>query len=468
VKSASEGALVAGRYELGEPLGTGGMSTVHAAVDRRLQRPVALKRLRPEMAARADVRARFETEARWAARLSHPNAVGVFDTGEDGGIPFLVMERLPGQTLGDRLAAAHQPVDPEWLRRLALDVLGALQAAHDCGIVHRDVKPGNILLTADGRAKVADFGIAKSLDDERASLDLTRTGQLVGTPSYLAPERLDGAPADARSDVYSLAVVLYEALTGRKPFTGATPLAVAFAIKHERPVPLESLRPDVDPRFVAAVTRAMDPDPARRFPSAAAMATALGAGADDTVVSDATAILSREAVVTGMGPEAVQPTGPGGPGGVGRRAVVFAVIGVVLLLAAAMAAVLAGHGSSSPGASAADPAVAAVSGALRQAAQRLSTGDGPRGVDVAGRLRAIADEVDRGSSGAAADAGTLAGDVEVWRADGSLGTTAAAVALAALAKVPGVVIPAPPPPSTVAPVVTGGRHPKGHKHGGGD
>src|SRR4051812_25422369 len=168
------------------------MSEVHGALDQRLQRPVAIKRLKPDMAAREDVRRRFETEARWAARLSHPHAVAVYDTGEQDGVPYLVMERLPGETLQDRIVEG--PVDPDWLRRTAIDVLGAIGTAHDTGIVHRDIKPGNILITADDRAKVADFGIAKSLglDDDDQRTDLTRTGQLVGTPSYLAPERLDG------------------------------------------------------------------------------------------------------------------------------------------------------------------------------------------------------------------------------------------------------------------------------------
>src|SRR5437763_926635 len=234
------------------------------------------------MAAREEVRRRSETGARWAARLSHPHAVAVYDTGEDDGVPFLVMERLPGETLHDRIAEG--PVDVDWLRRTALDVLGALATAHAHGIVHRDVQPGNILISADGRAKVADFGIAKSLGMESDRHDLTRTGQLVGTPSYLAPERLDGAPATPRSDLYSLGVVLYEALTGRKPFAGPNALAVAFAIKHDNAVPLAELRPDTDPALVATVEKAMARDPDDRFGSAEEMALALDP--DATVAAD--------------------------------------------------------------------------------------------------------------------------------------------------------------------------------------
>jgi len=171
------------------------MAEVRAGTDLRLQRPVAVKFLPAGMAARGDIRRRFDAEARAAASLSHPNAVGVFDTGEADGRPYIVMERLPGETLADRIAAG--PVDPEWLRTVMGEVLGALAAAHAGGLVHRDVKPGNILLTADGHAKIADFGIAKSLEGTTRPPDLTGTGLLLGTPAYLAPERIDGAPATA-------------------------------------------------------------------------------------------------------------------------------------------------------------------------------------------------------------------------------------------------------------------------------
>nr|MDQ6910284.1 serine/threonine protein kinase [Actinomycetota bacterium] len=252
--------VIADRYEVGELLGRGGMAEVFAGVDNRLGREVAVKLLRPEISARPDLRTRFEAEARAAASLSNPNAVAVFDTGEENGVPYIVMERLPGETLADRIAAG--PLDPVDVKRIACEVLGALGAAHAVGLAHRDVKPGNILIAADGRAKVADFGIAKSVEAEEGAPDLTGTGQLLGTPAYLAPERLNGAPATAQSDIYALGVVLYEALTGAKPFDGATPLATAQAISAGSHPPLGELRPGLEPRLVTAVERAMATDPA--------------------------------------------------------------------------------------------------------------------------------------------------------------------------------------------------------------
>jgi serine/threonine protein kinase len=304
---------LAGRYRLGEALGRGGMAEVIDGFDERLQRPVAVKVLRPEMAANADIRRRFEAEARNAARLSHPNVVAVFDTGEDGGLPFIVMERLPGETLADRMAAGR--IDPDRLRGVALDILGALTAAHESGIIHRDIKPGNVLLSADGRAKVADFGISKAeeaVDSHgRAETDTTATNILLGTPAYVAPERLEGAPATPRSDLYSVGVLLFEALAGAKPSAGAT------------------LPPGVPADLAASTRRAMAPNPADRFASASAMAAALGGDR-----SDATLIL---------------PVAP--PGGGRRRTWARSTTRALAAFGAGLVAVtliaLVGHRSSS-------------------------------------------------------------------------------------------------------------------------
>ena len=265
------GSTIAGRYAVGDTLGRGGMGEVRAGRDLRLERDVAIKLLSPEVAVRPKTRDRFEAEARAAARLSHSNIVLVYDSGEHDGVPFLVMERLPGRTLADELA--HGPLPVERVRTLGAQVLAALGAAHAAGIVHRDVKPGNVLLTPDGTAKVADFGIAKSVD----GVDLTTTGMLLGTPAYLSPEQLAGEPATPASDIYAVGVMLYEALTGAKPYTGASPLALARAVEAGRPTPLYSLRPDAPSDLVAAIERAMEKEPARRFSTADQMAAALTA-----------------------------------------------------------------------------------------------------------------------------------------------------------------------------------------------
>ncbi|HEX2053803.1 MAG TPA: serine/threonine-protein kinase [Actinomycetota bacterium] len=261
--------LIAGRYELGDLVASGGMGHVYAARDVKLDRAVAIKFLRPDMAAQPDIRARFEAEARAAGRLSHPHVVGVFDTDEDEGRPFIVMELLSGRTLLDEAAAG--PFSEERTREVGLQILSALGASHGQGILHRDLKPGNVLLSHDGSIKVADFGVAKMAE----GMHLTQAGMLLGTPAYLAPERIAGEPASEASDLYSVGVILYEMLAGRKPFDADTPLGLMRAIQDDPVPPLAQVRPDVDPALAAAIERAMAKDPAGRFPSAAAMEAAL-------------------------------------------------------------------------------------------------------------------------------------------------------------------------------------------------
>jgi serine/threonine protein kinase len=334
---------IAGRYRIEGPLGRGGMAEVMAGTDLRLQRPVAVKFLLPEMAARDDIRRRFEAEACAAASFSDPHAVAVFDTGEHDGRPYIVMERLPGETLADRILTG--PQDPAWVRQVAREVLGALGAAHAVGLVHRDVKPGNILITADDHAKIADFGIAKSLEASDGSLDLTGTGQLLGTPAYLPPERLDGGAATAQSDLYSLGVVLYEALTGACPFPGDTPMKTAMAIVAGDYQPLHEARPGLDPALVATVERAMATDPAARFTSATDMAASLADPAattplagDITAVHDvtATAVLDRAALAGAT----VHDVGPPAPAVARRRSRVPLALLVGLLFIAVLVAAL--------------------------------------------------------------------------------------------------------------------------------
>jgi serine/threonine protein kinase len=261
---------VGGRYRLGERLGHGGMGEVFAAHDLRLDREVALKLLRADLAEQDGMRERVVAEARLAARLSHPHVVGVLDTGEQDGRPFVVMERLSGRTLRDELSDG--PLPAERVRDVGLQVLRALAAAHDLGIVHRDVKPGNVLDAGVGTWKVADFGIAKWV---HADETLTGTGELLGSPSYLAPERIEGQQAGPASDLYAVGVLLYEALCGRKPFEGDDPFSLATAIRDGAFEAPASVLPDADPRIVGVIERAMRLDPAERYESADAMAAAL-------------------------------------------------------------------------------------------------------------------------------------------------------------------------------------------------
>jgi serine/threonine-protein kinase len=246
------------------------MGEVRAATDVRLEREVAVKLLRVDLAEIDDVRRRFEGEARAAAALVHPNVVAVFDAGEEDGAPYIVMERLPGRTLADEIAGG--PLSTFEARDVAMSVLAALEAAHGAGIVHRDVKPGNVLRATDGTWKVADFGIAKIAE---AAGDVTVTGVMIGTPAYVAPERLTGEPATPASDLYSTGVVLYEALTGRKAFVADNSLALAEGIRTGRAPALRDVLPKVDPTLERVVEVAMATDPRRRFPSAAEMRRAL-------------------------------------------------------------------------------------------------------------------------------------------------------------------------------------------------
>ncbi len=274
---ASDGRVIAGRYELDALLGHGGMGDVYAAHDVRLDRPVAVKLLRGDLAADPVARGHFEREARMAARINDPNVVAIFDTGEDD-VPFIVMERLSGRTLADEISEGRFTSDR--LHRVAVDILSALHSADANGVVHRDVKPGNVLIGADGDVKVADFGIAKTTDD------VSHTIALFGTAAYVAPERLDGRPASRQSDLFSVGVVLYEAATGHRPFHAATPLATVHAIAHDDAPSLATLRPDLDASFVDAVQRAMRKDPDERFSSATEMAAALW-GSHHTAAGDA-------------------------------------------------------------------------------------------------------------------------------------------------------------------------------------
>jgi serine/threonine-protein kinase len=265
------GDVIAGRYDIDDVVGTGGMSTVYKARDRLLERTVALKVLHSHYEHDTEHAQRFRNEARAVAQLSHPNIVTVIDRGEADGHQFIVFEYVEGENL-KQLLVGRGPLPVQRALELTLQVAGGLAFAHAHGIVHRDVKPQNVLVAADGSAKVTDFGIARSLDVE---LGITQTGTVLGTSSYLSPEQASGKPVTPATDVYSLGVVLFELLTGNVPFPGENLVAVAMRHLNEAPPSLLERRPDVPVRLAAAVKRALAKSPAERFPSMDAFAAEL-------------------------------------------------------------------------------------------------------------------------------------------------------------------------------------------------
>ena len=350
--------MIAGRYELGRLVGTGGNGRVFAARDRVLDRTVALKLVDADAVRHRDPagRERFLAEARTSAGFTHPNAVAVFDAGESDGFLYLVMELVEGPTLADRLAS-EGALDPGVAARIAGDVLAALDAAHRSGIVHRDVKPANVLLAPNGTAKLADFGIAKRLDTVAAGL--TNPGQFFGTPKYLAPEQVDGRPVSAATDVYATGVVLFEMLAGRPPFDEGQPMATAIA-QRDAPVPdLRVLRPGTPDTLVATVERALRKEPEQRFESAEAMRRAVtaplwpappvaaAAAAAETTVLSSPGVAAGGAAATRVLPrDSVPFAEPRRRSGAGRRL----AIGLALLAAAAivLAIIVRGGGSDAP------------------------------------------------------------------------------------------------------------------------
>ncbi|MGH3510112.1 MAG: Stk1 family PASTA domain-containing Ser/Thr kinase, partial [Nocardioidaceae bacterium] len=247
------GRVLDGRYRVGPRIARGGMATVYEATDLRLDRVVALKVMHANLGDDDDFAGRFVREARSAARLSHPNVVGVFDQGDDDGTVFLVMEYIPGHTLRD-LIRKESPLAPAKALTLIEPVLSALAAAHEAGMIHRDVKPENVLLADDGRIKVADFGLARAVSAE--TQHTATGGVLIGTVSYLSPELVVDGRADARSDVYAAGVLLYEMLTGRKPHEGDSPIQIAYKHVHEDVPPPSRELPGIPPYVDALVARA--------------------------------------------------------------------------------------------------------------------------------------------------------------------------------------------------------------------
>ncbi len=248
-----------GPYEVIAPLGAGGMGEVYRARDTRLERTVAIKVLPPHLSSSADVRQRFEREAKTISQLSHPHICALYDVGNQDGVEYLVMEYLEGETSAERLVKGPLPL--EQMLRYGTEIAGALEKAHRQGIVHRDLKPGNVMLTKSG-VKLLDFGLAKVLQPEpsvesltsapTAARDVTREGTILGTLSYMAPEQLEGKKADSRVDIFALGATLYEMATGRKAFSGESQASVISSILTSEPPPISALQPMTPLRSIAS------------------------------------------------------------------------------------------------------------------------------------------------------------------------------------------------------------------------
>jgi eukaryotic-like serine/threonine-protein kinase len=357
--------LLGGRYELDGIVGRGGMAEVFRARDIRLDRIVGVKTLRDDLARDQTFQARFRREAQSAASLNHPSIVAVYDTGEDmvgnTPVPYIVMEFVDGRTLRDLLRDDRRLL-PERAAEITDGVLRALDYSHRNGIVHRDIKPGNVMLTRSGDVKVMDFGIARAVSDSQ--MTMTQTAQVIGTAQYLSPEQARGERVDARSDLYSTGCLLYELLTGRPPFTGDSPVAIAYQHVKEDPVPPSQVDPEVPAWADAIVLKAMQKDPGDRYqsagemrndiqralsgaPIAAPMLAAGYAGGTRRMGATATQVAGRTAAIPPYryGPD---DGGPGGPPQRQRRAwpwVALATVVVVLIAAIVLIKYVTGNSS---------------------------------------------------------------------------------------------------------------------------
>jgi serine/threonine-protein kinase len=387
--------LLSERYELGERIGSGGMADVYLAVDHVLGRNVALKVLNTARAGDAAFHERFRREARAAARLNHPNIVAIYDWGAPEAASaandrsqfdhFIVMEYVAGGNLSDTLARRGSLPEAEALG-IAAQIAAALEAAHRQGVIHRDIKPQNVLQTSQGHVKVADFGIARAIGLE----PVTRTAEVLGSAEYLSPEQAQGKPVDARSDLYSLGVVLYQLLTGSAPFNGDTPVAVAVRHVRELPEPPRRRNPAISAFAEAIVLKLLAKDPAQRFQSAAELRAALLA-AQDRIAGAAAGTRQAAIPMTLPGPlperprpgRVVRPThSPGAPAPARVRrsrpsALPWALVAlalVVLLGAAVGITRLGGAGATAPPAGGMGPASAVVASSPATTAETSASG----------------------------------------------------------------------------------------------
>ncbi len=278
-------SIADGRYQVVGRIGKGGMGEVVEAFDTKLKRAVAIKFLRPDLTAEPRLRRRFEIEATAAARLSHRNVVTIFDVGEDNTRPFIVMELLSPVTLADRIRDERLPLDTSI--SIGKQLLLAVEVAHGLGIIHRDIKPSNVLFGKDGEVKLSDFGIASIIDEQPGGPDVTLTSEVLGTPSYLAPERARGERPAASSDLFSIGAVIYEMVTGLKPYRGDTAFAIVMSGQSGIFESASGLNPKLSRDWDAFFSRSLDPKVENRFQSAAEMASSLDAlsGSTDTTES---------------------------------------------------------------------------------------------------------------------------------------------------------------------------------------
>ena len=358
------------RYEIHRHIARGGMAQVYLARDRSLDRPVAVKELVPEFATDPSFVERFRREAQSAAKLTHPNIVAVYDWGTQDGTYFIVMEYVDGPSLS-QVIRADGALHPRRAAEIASEVAAALGFAHSQGVVHRDIKPGNVLLTATGQAKVADFGIARALSS--ADEELTQTGSVMGTATYFSPEQAQGLAVDARADLYSLGVVLYEMVTGRPPFSGDSPLAIAYKHVQDPPPRPSTLVPDVPVGLEAIIMKLLQKQPDNRYASAQDLRSDLNrflSGESTLAESEvvAVAVVPAATTVQPVADEYLDDEEDDEPG---SRTGLF--IGVLVLLLLLLAGLLFWFAR---GLNAADVEVPATIGLTRAEAERALTADG--------------------------------------------------------------------------------------------
>jgi eukaryotic-like serine/threonine-protein kinase len=326
------GTVLSGRYRLEAKLGSGGMSTVYLARDETLDRPVAVKVMHREMSEQPDQLQRFRQEARAVAQLSHPNVVAVIDAGEDGGHPYIVFEYVEGETLKQRIARTGA-LEVQDAVAYAIEVAHGISVAHSRNMVHRDIKPQNVLIDVEGRAKVTDFGIARQLEQD----GVTATGRVLGTTDYVAPEQAMGQTADPRSDLYSLGVVLYEMLAGDVPFHADSQVGVAMKHVNEDLPDVQYRRPEISAAVAMVVERATAKDPAERYQSAEAMI--------DDLETALEVEASRAGHTTGEATTVLEAVPPPKRKLAGRARPTLTALFVTLLLAAAVLTLVYGISS---------------------------------------------------------------------------------------------------------------------------